>query len=360
MKSFLGKTMNYDANQDLDFFVSGFLNGQGNIVEKHDQGLDVLLTEKSASLLELPEHVVLTQQTDGNSPSYFYGTPLLEKMVDASCSHVPVSLCTLKVDYLKSQGFDDLLAKQFSFANSVGKIESFDETLVDYLLIDVRYLAQSDEQKPGLIHLAFNLDTGAYVHGMGDVLNRFDKENTPGQIDNPLCLSKIKALMEWVEKETKLLLDQEIAPFIDSMNRRYRRDSANLREYYQSLEKEMKAGLKRTSLSPDLVRDRLEKIAMLPGELERKIDDLYKKYSVCITIEPAAAMLIRTPAVKILYKAMIGKRKVSLGLYFNPLTKQLDPFRCQGCGQSINHITFCRKLHLLCSSCALSCQICRR
>ena len=359
MKNFLGKIMNYNETEYLDIFVAGFLKGQGSVVEKNDTGLDVLLTKECAALLELPELTTLTRQMNEDSPSYSYATPLLEKMVDASCAQVPVSLCTLEVSYLKSQGFDNLIAKQFSFTNSAGKVESSGETLTDYLLISVRYLAQSDEQKPGLFHFVFNLETGACVHGMTELLDLFEKKYTPRHTDNPLYLSKIKTLVEWVEKETKRLLDLKLAPFLDSMNRRYRRDSANLREYYQNLKKEMESGLKRTNLSPDLLKARQEKMAMLPEELQRKNDDLYKKYSVNVTVDPAAAMLIRTPAVKILYNALVGKQKVSLSLYFNPVTKQLDPCRCQGCGQSINHITFCRNLHLLCSACARACPVCQ-
>ena len=131
-----------------------------------------------------------------------------------------------------------------------------------------------------------------------------------------------------------------------------------LKNIYRDLEKEMKKTLRRHRLSEELVKERNEKIALLPRELERKRDDLFKKYSIRVDIEPCAAMLVSTPAIKVLYYVLIGKKRKNISLIYNPVTRMLDPLVCQGCGKSITTICFCDNLHLLCQACGEKCPLC--
>lgn len=354
--------MNFDSDQELEDFVSKFLINQGAVVEKNAQGFDLLLPEKTANLLSTPEYIRLKRESDQDREedtySFNYGSPLLDKMVDIACATVPVTACCLEFNYLKSQGFDKLITSLFSFSGSVGRVETHAETLTDYLAITCRYLAQSDEQKMGLLSLIFNLETGAYIPEMSELLVGADKRFTARRDNNSLTGKKVGTVIGWIERQARASLKEEIAPFIASMTRRFRRDAANLEEYYRNMQREMEQGLQRSNLSEQLRRDRQEKIALLPDELAGKKDDLYKKYSIKIKIEPAAAMMIRTPAVKLLYNASIGKKEKRLTFIYNPVTKSVDPLCCEGCGISTFQIAFCNSLHLLCPTCVKKCPVC--
>ena len=80
-----------------------------------------------------------------------YGSPLLDKMVQLSCGHLPLASCQLSFHYLKSQGFDRLMQDQFSFRKALCRVISTAPIRTDYLAIACRYVARSDEQKEGLI-----------------------------------------------------------------------------------------------------------------------------------------------------------------------------------------------------------------
>jgi len=133
---------------------------------------------------------------------------------------------------------------------------------------------------------------------------------------------------------------------------------SNLEEYYASLREEMEKSLQKTTLSEQLVEDRREKISLLPDELEMKKEDLFKKYSIRVKIHPCALMLITTPAIKILYKAFIGRESKNVSMIYNPITKSVDPLVCEGCGTSINSVYSCKALHLLCFDCGRRCPVC--
>jgi len=81
---------------------------------------------------------------------------------------------------------------------------------------------------------------------------------------------KIRKIIGWVERHTKAVLKEEIAPFEDSMNRRFRRDVASLEEYYTDLEQEMTKSLERPGLSGQLIQDRQKKSACYPMNWHEK------------------------------------------------------------------------------------------
>jgi hypothetical protein len=353
--------MSFDSDQSPAGFVCRFLENRGAIVEKSTKGFNVLLPNHLSKLLQTPEFIQIDADPSSESAySVNYGSALLEKIVNEVCELPPLIAIHLDFDYLKSQGFDKLIRNQFTFHGSVGKVESLAEVRTEYLLFTCKYLAQSDEQKEGLIKLIFNLETGARIADMepniGLAISEFQSEEKPvGWGDET-----IKKLIEWVERHIKEDLAEEIAPFRDSMNRRLRRDASSLEEYYSALKQEMTASLERPGLSAQGIQERQEKIDQLPDELARKTDDLFKKYSIRINIKLCGAMLIHTPAVKVLYRASVGRKQQRLSMIYNPANKCLDPLVCRSCGVSTFSVHFCQSLHLLCPNCSAKCLVCKR
>jgi len=366
MKNYLGKTMSFEPDQELEHFVCRFLETHGAVLEKNRKGFEALLPESLSGLLETPEYIRInkgspdTGPESGHAYSINYGSHLLEKIVNAACAQVPLLACQLEFDYLKSAGFEKLINEQFSFFGAVGKVEGTAKIKTEYFFLTCRYIAQSDEQKEGLVSLIFNLETGAFVPHMAHMLSSAVRDYKTGGKTAAWGDKQIKEIMEWVRKQTKESIAEDIGPFQESMTRRFRRDVANLEEYYAGLKKEMEQSLERPSLSDQLIKDRKEKIALLPDELARKKDDLFKKYSIKVKIEPCSAMLISTPAIKILYKASIGRKRKNLSLIYNPVTKSVDPLVCQGCGRSTTSLYFCDRLHLLCPTCSNRCPVCSK
>lgn len=351
--------MNSDSDRELSQFAFRFFENMGAVLEKADHGFEALLPTRLSELLGLPEHILISDDTSSQPKAHCsisYGSPLLEKMVETACGRLPLMACQLKFDYLKGQGFDRLIKDQFNFYNAVGKIESTGVVKTVYLFLNCRYVAQSDEQKQGLLGLVVNYETGALIPHMEDVLltpvRDFETSWKPIWKDG-----KLQEIMERIKDQAEEMLTAELASFRESMNRRFRRDAANLEEYYNALTLEMEKSLERPGLSDELIKDRKEKIALLPHELARKRDDLFKKYSIKVTIIPCAATFINTPAVKVLYRASVERSQKTLALLYNPVTRLMDPLVCEGCGKSITSIYFCNHFHLLCSWCHKRCPL---
>ena len=359
MKNYLGKTMSFEPDQELEHFVCRFLETHGAVLEENSKGFEALLPDNLSGLLETPEYIHINwgsvpdiNPESKHAYSINYGSHLLEKMVNAACTQVPLLACQLEFGYLKSAGFERLINGQFSFFGSVGLVESTAKIKTEYLFLTCRYIAQSDEQKEGLVSLIFNLETGAHVPHMADMLSLAARDFKTEKKGVAWKDKQIKEIMEWIRRQIKESITEKICPFQESMTRRFRRDVSNLEEYYASLKEEMEKSLERPGLSDQLIKDRQEKITLIPDELARKKDDLFKKYSVKVKVEPCSAMLISTPAIKILYKTSIGKKRKNFSLIYNPVTKSVDPLVCQKCGRSATNIYFNDRLHLLCPACS--------
>ncbi len=355
------KIMKSEPNKELEEFAYRFLESRGAVLEKNQQGFEALMPGNLSEALGTSEHIniLYNDQNTGTEESYSinYGSLLLEKMIDTACRETPLLACQFQVDYLKKEGFDRLINKHFVFSNLGGKIENKAEIKTSYLFLTCRYTAQSDEQKLGLINLVFNLETGACIPGMADLM--FAPGNNFTQVNRSVSEDKqIKRIMKCIKEQSKIILAEELKEFYESMARRFKRDATNLKEYYSALEKEMRKNLKKHGPSSKLVKERRKKINLLPAELERKSGDLFKKYSIRVKIEPCAAMVVYALAVRVIYNLLVGKKRKSIYFTYNPITKTLDPLVCQGCGRSITNIYFCDNLHLLCSACNNKCPLC--
>ena len=353
--------MNFESGSDLLAFAARFLELRGAVLDKLAETVEVLLPEDLARGLDVPEHVELCKETS-NDPGRLpvaYGSPLLERILDAACGIAPMAVCVVDPGYIKREGFDRLIRSVFHFDKMKAEIVSVAQVRTAYLLLTCRYTAQSDDRKQGLFELAFHVDSAACISGLHKSLVGVERYFEEGTGAASLFVSEVPAfLIRSIERYSRDALETQLERFREGMNRRFRRDSANLEAYYQALGEEMKAGLARVNLSEALKKEREEKIAGIPEELERKRHDLFKKYSIRVKVEPGAAMGVRTPAVKVLCRLTRGRDKKNVSLVYNPLTKTMDPLVCGGCGKSITSVYSCDSMHVLCNECAVSCPLC--
>ena len=358
--------MNYSAcfsgqDGELATFVCRFMEEKGAIAEPGNNRVDLLLPGDLAAALEVEEYISVLPGSDSPAPireeagerkcyPIHFGAPLLDRISAMAGTHPPLVQLSLSFDYLKKSGFDSLINQQFEFFKSKGTVSGSGEIRTHYLILTCRYLAQSDEQKEGLVDLAVNLDTGAVVPGMMDNLSIAEKKYKK-TISHDFSQEKVNRVIKLVELYVSDGVEQALSDFKKSMNRRFQRDAASLEEYYQALGREMAESLDRSGLSDKLRQERREKIALIPDELAAKQQDLLNKYSIRVKIFPAAVMAISTPAVKVMFKAVSGRMKKDVALIYNPVTKQMDPLVCDICGQSMYRIGFTSDLKLVCGAC---------
>ncbi len=362
MKNSLVKTMKSEnaldkegIDPELFDFAARFLQFHGAALEKEEADIEALIPDHLRALLNVPEHIRISGDSTGeeeNANQYMltYGAPILEQMIATAMQSIPLLGCRLEFDYVKNGGFQRLMDEQLTLYKAVASVESAADVKTEYAILTCRYIAQSDEQKEGLLSVAFNMETGAFVPAMVEQLDNCTGRivfKNPEKIE-PCSLSSIESN---IEKNTRKLLEERLEPFRHSMNRRFKRDIKNMAEYYKSLETEMRNSLNNPVLSENGRADRQAKIDALPAELASKIDDLFKKYSIKIRLKPNAIMRIQTPAKKIVSKLSVGRWSRQFFLTYNPVTRAIDPPACHQCDKPITHIHFNADLEPVCFDC---------
>ncbi len=352
MKNYSGMIMNYNNEINLKFFSEDLIKGYGGAIEDRGRGIDAVLPEELAEELSVPEYLSLQFDAEGDGEwTIHYGSPLLDKMVTAARERIPVTRSVLHFDYLKTAGFERLVQELFYFGNAVGKVGEIASTFNEYILLYCSYLAQSDEQKEGLLTFVYNRNTLVEVSSMAEHLAEISINSTDKTSPVDLSGKEIEIIEQLVQHSAQGVLSAELKDFESSMNRRYRRDVKNLNEYYTALRQEMEKNLQRSGLSERLIADRQEKIGLIPAELAAKTDDLFNKYSIRIRLKLSGAVLIRSPIVKVFFHVSVGRKKKTITLFYNPTLKSLEPLKCRKCGKDTYKPFFGKQMNILCSQC---------
>jgi hypothetical protein len=360
--------MNSDERKkeiDLTAFACRLLKSRGAILEPSEDNMEVLMPTELAQSLEtsdliklLPEEAPETESPKKDHYHIQFQSPFLEKLIALANAKAPLIRMNLKFDYIKTGGFERLVQEQFDWIKTKIRINGTGEMMTRYLILTCRYRAQSDELKEGLLEFCFNLDTGGMIENMIAPLYYIQKEYHTRK--TTICSpAEIEKIQEQIQRQGPAMIENELADFVNSMNRRFKRDSASLEEYYQGLAEEMKAGLSRTRLSEKAVQERQEKLALIPDELKAKKEDLLNKYSIKINFEPVAAIAVSSPCIKILTEVLAGRRKSNVSIIYNPVTKLPDPLVCRSCGDSSYAVGYCDNMHINCPECLQKgCMVC--
>jgi len=340
-------------DQELLSFTSRLLEQHGAAVEPHSDYLITLLTSDLSQLLNLPE---VTRIGD-DGVTLLYGSPLLDRLVTLATNEVPIVYGELNIPYLKQEGFEQLLAQEISFGKGKSRIVDTVEARHPYMMLICHYVAMSDERKEGLIELAIHEDSGALIPEMSGRWKDFQPRFFAQEYIPPHFPAHVDSSINAALKSARSIIDKELADFYNSIKRHLHRDVRNTQEYYEALKREMEASLENPNLSQDQQNDRKGKIEELPGEMNRKIEDLQHKYQIHVTITGCAALRFLVPIVRLSVEFRYKKLLRELRLNYNPISRSLDPLVCEHCKSTTRTIFPCEKKSELRFYCADCCEL---
>ena len=319
---------------ELIRFTTNFLEKNGGLVDVHSDHLHALLPSDLAAVLNLPEEVHLG---GGNHP-LLYGSPILDRLVHSATAGIPVAYGAVTIPYIKKAGFDAAIAQDLSVINGKFQIGVRAESRTSYMVIIGRYVALSDERKEGLMRLTFHESSGAIIEGFEDSITDFECTYYRQGSLPPLFSTRIGMSLQTALKSLRHRIEADLAPFVASMRRRLHRDVTNTREYYRSLADEMRGSLAHPNLSDTQRMERQQKIDSLPAEADRKIADLQHKYDTRIQIRACAAERYLVDVAQLIVTILYRKAKRTLPVFYNPVTRRIDPLVCEFCKKTTRHI----------------------
>lgn len=343
--------MRNNSDPELLAFAGDLIEKRGGLIERLPDRLLAVLPSDLAGTLALSEEVVLG--TAGTS--LLYGSPFLDRLVALATGEVPMVYGQIEVLYLKKAGFEELLGKDLSFADGQVRVSARAEARTTYMILTCRYVALSDERKEGLLQIGVHEGTGAVIGSLDRVWQKFQPQFFPAGKVPPHFPVRLDSAIASAMASARTGIEKELSDFLTSMQRRLQRDVTNTREYYEALKAEMAASLSHPNLTEAQRQEREEKLAALPAELARKVEDLRQKYRVEVTITACAALRLLVNIAQISLAIRYRKGERTLRVVWNPLTRRLDPLVCERCKQTITRIhpvTRDKDIELVCTQCA--------
>jgi hypothetical protein len=326
--------MSSTSDPELLEFSAELLQQYGGLIELPSKGLLALLPEELAKDLGLPEEV----QLGTDEAPLLYGSPLLDRLVEFATRDVPVTYGQIEVPYLKKAGFEQLFGQDLRFVDGLVRIASRAQARTSYLVLMCRFVALSDERREGLVEVVLHEGSGVLIPELVGCWQDFQPQFfAPGKVPPHFPVHLDQTISSGLACASDCVR-KDLADFLGSMQRRLQRDVRNTREYYAMLQAEMSASAKQPNLSEGQRQERLAKMDDLPGEMNRKIQDLEQKYRVRVSVFPCAGVRLLVDVVQLLVELKYRKFQRSLKMTWNPLTRRLDQLLCEECRKSTRKI----------------------
>ena len=164
---------------ELARFVESALQRTGCVAEIRDEDvLEALLPPPIAASLRLPEEARLRLRGSPSEGEWQagYGSGLLAQLCSIAEGGVRRFRIELNPPLPKRERVEREAESVLSFTNAVGRVESFEEAALGYLVFDFRYWALSEERHEGLISVAVNVE-GGWSPSLPATLSRFLSEH---------------------------------------------------------------------------------------------------------------------------------------------------------------------------------------
>jgi hypothetical protein len=144
-----------------------------------------------------------------------------------------------------------------------------------------------------------------------------------------------------------------------SSNRRLGRDTERIDAYYKDLLSQLGKRIARRGADPDCAEKERGPIAATQLDRAAKLEDLVRKYSLKIRIQPGDVLAVPLPVREISVRLIRKKAERTVKLHWNPKLGALESPCCEGCSGTAHPLFLCDdRVHFLCKACAAGCAAC--
>ena len=301
--------------------------------------LEVLLPPQIAEALKVGELVTFTTLADNaNSSSYFvtYNSDILERFEGLLSNSGYVASYGIKYDgYLKKSGFEKLVTETLCPLNGLIRVQNAVPAITPYVLFNVNYTAEASEKRLGMVSFWVNGITGVTGVDLGNAL-LWTVDRIASPLPEEVTALNYSQLLLIGSQHSQQLIERELIPWRQKIQRQLQRDEKRITEYYQDIIREIKGKIQKRNLEGEDKERELARVNATFLELKRKIKDLHERERLEVTAELHSALIVWLQTVHINCQLIRKKQKREVVAVWNPYQKKVEPLRCE---QSNNPVT---------------------
>lgn len=344
--------MKESIQERLQCFTESILSRRGALVDwpKTMEGLPglAIVPPEVASILGCGDTLPLWFQGGGDGLGVNLASDFLDRinpLFESEPNTCPARIASL---YLKQSDMTKPVADAFTWHNAKVTVRMSQPARVEYQTWHFQAVLHSEDQWEGVVAVTLNGSSGAQV-------NLPDPLGWPELEAWPASPAGLPATYQQAARCILAKVEESSASFVARMESRLERDRRRLREYYSALiaEAERKHERFRHGLIPQ--EEDLEAARRAVDlELRRKLLEMEERYLLQVEITPLCLVQTDLPALAIQCEVRRKRAARNHTLYWNAVTKALEPMCCARCGRSTFSVVFTdSEVDALCPACGL-------
>lgn len=144
-----------------------------------------------------------------------------------------------------------------------------------------------------------------------------------------------------------------------SANRRLLRDTERIESYYRDLLRQIEKQIVRRGNDPAAAEIGRSRAAATQLDRRVKLEDVAKKYSLRVRVEPGDVLVVTLPVREISVRLIRKKAERMAKLHWNPALGKLESPWCEGCFGRAWPLFLCdERVHCVCKQCLSPCAGC--
>jgi hypothetical protein len=352
-------------------FTCRLLTHRGALVEHDEREVVAILPPAIASALEMAEYQRFSfdpRAAASSAQVIDYDSPVVdrfERLVEDLGRFAFVPALSLP---LKSIDPETVITGGISLTNGIIRDCRAESTCARYVGFFVQHELLADERVSGMTEVWVNATTRSapQLDGLTQTMlaSRADGESeTHARVvprDVARTVADVWALAASLARNA---VEHRLQDTFDSLRRRRERDFMRLRDYYETIDGEIRRRALRVSVKGDdaaasAEASRLEATARAYRD---RVADLVDRYRARVRVRPLAALVCTLPVHHLTARFHRRTESRTVAFTWNPIDRAIEPPCCEACGIGTSTVVLCDdRVHLLCPACNGRCASCGR
>ena len=251
-----------------------------------------------------------------------------------------------------------VLDRELAVQNGICRVLDDRPAMVRHYFFNFQYTIESDETSLGAWTVCLSPSARSLVHQPESLLNavRDDLEEDP---EFAIPREDLAWLFPMALRGAQPEIRRLAAGIEQSANRRLARDTERIDAYYRDLLRQIEKRLSRRTADMQAAEKERSRAAATRLDRAAKLDDLARKYSLRIRVEPGDVLVAPLPVLEISARLIRKKAERVARLHWNPALGALESPWCESCFGRAHPLFLCDgRVHCLCKSCLTACPSC--
>ena len=251
-----------------------------------------------------------------------------------------------------------VLDRELAVQNGIYRVLEDRPDMARHYFFNFQYTIESDETSLGVWTVCLNPSARSLVYPPESLLNAV-RDNLEEDPEFAIPREELARLFPMALRAAQPEIRRLAAGIEQSANRRLARDTERIDAYYRDLLRQIEKRLSRRTADQQAAEKERSRAAATRLDRAAKMDDLSRKYSLRIRVEPGDVLVVPLPVLEISARVIRKKAERVAKLHWNPALGALESPWCESCFGRAHPLFLCDdRVHFLCKSCLTACPNC--